>query len=413
MFYLASPLTANPNRGESMMAEVAIAHLRAFRQEFTVNDLIYATEKSAHVAEAVESGGLKFKGQPTQVYTDWIDEAEVACKDLIDTRAKKHSAYHVERTPVAKVDYSRIDVAQQTWKMVSRHLAKVFQEGGVAHCVHKALNDHLPDLPPLQTVSTDSLEAFAADVGELLKVPAGAATPAEENIDDEVPPLADHAGPAAPQASPLSLSLAQLAQHVPDELQTAVADNPGLMDDIPEEQLLPGESTAVAVVEMPEKAEIQASVWKFLTPAGPHDVVEAAIRLSTQAMYSRSLGASLPDRRHGSIEQRWMAVDVCRGPRGASPDDFDTVQRDEIVKYMGDFWRVCGCFSKYYGRWSLVTEPAALTATYQLLLQRLTVNPSSKPYVLLNPYKTPIAVIAPASECQHAGYKLLSCGLTE
>ena len=388
-----------------MMSECAIAHIRAFRQEFTINDLVYATEKVAHVAEAVETGGLAFKGKPTKVYEQWVDDAEASCKKLLQTRAKVQTQHQVDPRPFAKVDYSQPNVAEQCWKMVSRHFKEVFKASGVAECIHKTLFEHEADPPPLKKVSFESLGHFAADIAVLLRVQSEGAP--DENVDaDADPTLPSGCGAAVPL-----VNLAQLAQQMPlSEAQGLMAAEAELEVEPPLSEFLPGAAEGEPQLQHPSKSEIQKLVWTFVHPTSHLDVVDSAIKLSTEAMYSRSVSASLPDRRHGSIEQRWMAIDKCLGPMGAAQTDTDVVQRDDVVQHADAYWRVCACFGKYYGRWSLLTDPAAFKDNFHLLLQRLYVDKACKPYVVLNVHMSPMAVIASGSSCKSAGYSLLSCG---
>jgi len=390
------------------MSECAIAHLRAFRQEFTVNDLIYATEKTAHVAEAVETGGLAFKGKPTQVYKEWLGSAESSCQKLVASRSKSESPYQVDHKPAIKVDYSKGDVAEQCWGMVRGHLNAVFQPNGIAECVHKVLYDHDPEPPPLRKVSLESLKHFAADIAVLLKVNVDSA---DDNVDDEEVPVAEMPPATDATAAALAVNLAQLAQQVPlSEAQGLMAVDAELVQEIPLEEFLPGPAEAEPTPQQVTKADIHKLVWNFVHPKSHHDVVECAVKLCTDAMFSRSAGVSLPDRRHGSIEQRWMAVDKCFGPKGASTVEADVVQRDDVVEHKGAFWRVCACFGKYYGRWSLLTEPAGFTDSFHLLLQRLYIDKACKPFVILNLSMKPMATIAAGGSCSSAGYSLHSCG---
>ena len=125
-------------------------------------------------------------------------------------------------------------------------------------------------------------------------------------------------------------------------------------------------------------------------------------------MFSRAVGASLPDRRHGSIEQRWMAIDRCLGPLGSSDPAEDVVARDDVVKHEDDFWRVVACFGKYYGRWALVTAPVPLTENYHLMLQLISVNKADKPYVHMNFCRTPWAIIIKAKAASAANHTLVA-----
>ena len=83
------------------------------------------------------------------------------------------------------------------------------------------------------------------------------------------------------------------------------------------------------------------------------------------------------------------------------------MQRDDVVSYKGEFWRVTGCFTKYYNRWALVDEPVALKKTHRLELQCLRIDPQDKPYVQLKYYRNPWFVAASAEQCTSAGYTLL------
>jgi len=211
MFFLAAAIVNNPNRGESRMAECAIAHLRAFQQEFTINDLVHCTEKLSHITEAVETGGLTFKGKPTQVYQDCFEEAEEKCGNLVSQRKLKEKVYSVDKAGRVKVDYGSRHVAQQLWKYVSLRLKAVFKDGGVAECVHKALTEDFAQ--EFKGVPHESLQTFTAFVASALKVdPAAYQETNEEDIDADSVEEAS-APPNSPQA--LAVNLTQLAQQVP------------------------------------------------------------------------------------------------------------------------------------------------------------------------------------------------------
>ena len=123
-------------------------------------------------------------------------------------------------------------------------------------------------------------------------------------------------------------------------------------------------------------------------------------------MFGKAVATYLPDRRHGSIEQRWMTIDNTRGPVGATAADLTNAKRNDVVKYNGEFWRVAGSFGKYYGRWALVDGPVPLADTHRLMLQSLHVDKVHKPHVALNTSWKPWVAVVSDDTCVASDYSL-------
>ena len=408
MFFIAGEAVLNPHRGQSMMAECTIAQLRAFQKEFTVNDLIMCCSKLTHLLQACELGGLKCRGQPACVYGQFMEDAEQVVRDMVEKRSKNnvvlldqklslHKAQHVDYGPAA-------NVTQQLWTFVKPRLALVLRDGAVVERTHEWFK--LPYSKPLRKVSTESLQAFAASVQDILNVdgaPDMGVAPGEENIDfdldPEVPPQPEMdiavAMATLAQDLPLQGDLVecQIEPATPDEV---IFDGPGL-----EPQPVQG-STEVAG----GRAEIVKALVAFTQPKSIHDMIESAIKLAALAMHSKTVSTSLPDRTHCSIEQRWMTVDRTLGPAVAHDSEHPPVGRYDVVRFKGQFWRIIATFAKYYNRWACTGEAVPLTDKHKLLLHGLTVSHKEYPYVKDN-FQDPFLLIALASECTDMKYSLV------
>ena len=114
----------------------------------------------------------------------------------------------------------------------------------------------------------------------------------------------------------------------------------------------------------------------------------------------------MPDRSHSSIEQRRMTIDKTLGPK-VQVDAALPVGRHDVVKYMGQTWRVIATFAKYYGRWACAGEPVPLTENHKLILQALSVSHSEHPYVRDSYAGHPFLVMAMGNECKDMKYALV------
>ena len=275
------------------------------------------------------SGGLEFKGRPTMVYQDWLESCEAQCLKLAQDRKSNDKQYNVSRIGRVTVDYDKGHVAAQLWPFLKPRLKAVFKEGGVAKCVHSALTEAMDTV--FQTVPQDSLEAFTAQVGSLLKVDADAYQTMDEDVDVDASGLAETTE-HCPKKD-LAVSLAQLAMLLPPTDAESICAAPAPLDVCPDEELLYlGEVAGIAAEPDTVQATIRTLMAKFIHPKSIEDVVEAAIELSTVAMPSKEVRASLPDRQHASILQRWMTVSKTMGPQGATELDEETVKKDD------EFW---------------------------------------------------------------------------
>ena len=137
-----------------------------------------------------------------------------------------------------------------------------------------------------------------------------------------------------------------------------------------------------------------------------HDLIESAIWLAALAMHSKTVSTSVPDRTHGSIEQRWMTVDRMLGPPVVHEATTASLGRFDVVRYKGHFWRVVATFGKYYNRWACTGEPVPLTDKHKLMLHAIIVNKSDYPYVMDN-FSNPFLVMALASDCTDMKYSLV------
>ena len=303
-------------------------------------------------------------------------------------------------------DSAGAKVAEQLWTFVRPRLDLILRPDGVATKTHEWLK--LPTAPAFRKVDTSSLSAFADSIEELLgpaAVAAAAAAPADapcdENVDDQNEGVLTT---AAAQA----LSLASIAQQIPIaiegeelyEIQPAPED----MEDLFAKA--EAECSGQAVLHARRSGVAQA-FNSFLRPKSVSDLVEAAVKLCTSAMHSKTVSCSLPDTSHSSIEQRWMTIDRALGPTVHKPDADACVGRHDMVQFKGQFWRIIGAFAKYYGRWSCVGESVPLTSSHRFLLQALRVNKNHHPYVQDNFSFDPFLVVASADECKDLGYSLI------
>ena len=314
-----------------------------------------------------------------------------------DTTTRLHAAKSVDYSTGAKV-------AEQLWPFIKTRLDLVLKPGGVVRKIFEWLR--VPGQTDIKVVNTESLQAFADSVEQLLAVggAAGAAgpEPCEDNIDEDSETAA-----VSPPAVLQAVAMASLAMDVPPQLgpeEYAIEPLPEQQDNLFE--------TAKAEDSMPTPAakatrlDIRSAFHAFVHPKCLHDVVESAIKLCGHSMHSKTVRASLPDRTHCSIEQRWMTVDKTLGPKIA-PTGEDKVGRHDVVKHMGSYWRVVAAFGKYYGRWACVGEAVPLSASHKLFLHALTVNKTEHPYVKDNFEAAPFLVAAGGDTCQDMQYGLV------
>ena len=170
-----------------MMAECAIGQLRQFQKEFTVNDLIMCCGRLSQLMQAVELGGLQCKGQPACVYGKFLDDAAAVVQRMVENRSQQPVAETSKSLHQGKtVDYSGgAKVAEQLWAYIKPRLEQALKPDAVTTKLHEWFK--LPFTPALKTVSTESLQAFAKSVEELLgsHTAADDSEVCEDNVDDD------------------------------------------------------------------------------------------------------------------------------------------------------------------------------------------------------------------------------------
>ena len=155
-----------------------------------------------------------------------------------------------------------------------------FLKDGIAQCMHKAFTAKHPQ--EFQSIDTNSFSDFAHCIARLLKVDATVAIDEDIDVEPEDP------DPTVPGESKktMAISLAKLAQQLPpNEASTLIAETPSLIEDFPEEVLFHGEEKEEVLEDENLQVTIHKLVAKFVNPKSLQDVVEAAIQLSSVAMY--------------------------------------------------------------------------------------------------------------------------------
>ena len=314
---------------------------------------------------------------------------------LVQTATQLHQGKDVDYTTGAKV-------AEQLWTFVKLRLDLVLRSEAIVNKMHGWFK--LPEESALKRFDTTSLASFANSLEAALSPGGGGAAPmgpCDDNIDEDP---SQESGPT-PNVS-AALAMAKLIEDVPQGV------DPGSYSIEPI-----GEQTdelfEVALPHVPSpgaeatRKNVCEAFKNFVMPKSFHDMVESAIKLCGYAMHSKTVSASLPDRSHCSIEQRWMTIDRTLGPTIGYDGEVVPVGRYDVVKYRGSFWRIIATFAKYYGRWACTGEPVPLTEQHKLMLQALVVSHAEHPYVKDNFGANPFLVMAMGNHCTDMKYGLI------
>ena len=405
MFLIASDAVLEPQRAQSMMCECSIGNLRAVQKEFTINDLVTICANVTHIGEAMEEGDLVFKGNVAKVY----DEGGQRLPDLIQQMLEKQGKLTKKNVSESiqgcarKVSYDgEQPVAPQLWMWVKSRYEIVSKPDGPFHRIMGWLNSGPAE--NFKRFKTESLAAFTSSVTAALQGKFEEAFPCEEDVDVDPEGVEE----AMAQSTPTEVA-AKLGQCIPSGLDFGEQVDPTAELAACEEEIIlaHGDADMQPLPGGPPNKDVLLKCMKrFQQPTSLHDVVEAAIELSSYGMCSKKVSASLPDRSHASIHQRWMTVDKTSGPQGADQGNVAAIDRHCVVKYKTLIWRVVASFSKYYGRWTCVGKPVCLEPGVKLYLQCLKADKKQAPMVQDDCEDEPWVLIVPAEECQDMAYTL-------